>query len=108
MDGSRTSVSREAEPVLHLRKLEKACCWRRNAPRGRIIRGIIKILLRTPAIAPAISAEAAVGPELFFARTRHDAGQTPQPRTVRTPGESHFSPPRSPQHDRPPRTSPSR
>jgi AcrR family transcriptional regulator len=77
MDWSRTSVSREAEPVFHLRKLEKACCWRRNAPRGRIIRGTIRILLRTPAIAPAISAEAAVGPGTFFcsytAQCRPDA-----------------------------------
>ena len=89
-DWSRTSVSREAEPVLRLRKLEKACCWRRNVPSARI-RGIIKILLRTPAIAPAISAGAAAGPELFFARTRHDADQTPQPKDGENPGRIPFS-----------------
>src|SRR5580658_6073942 len=52
------------------------------------IRGTIRVLLRTQAAAPAIFAQAAAGPELFFARTRHGAGKTPRLRTVKTPREN--------------------
>jgi hypothetical protein len=84
-----------------------ACCWLRNSLCGE--KGSnIKVLLRTPAAAPAISAEAAAGPELFFARTRHGAGKSPSPKDGENPRENPFLPPRSPQHDRPPRTSPGR
>jgi hypothetical protein len=54
------------------------------------------VLLRTPAAAPAISADAAAGPELFFARTRPGAGKTPRLKDGENPRENPPLPPRSP------------
>src|SRR5271170_5406217 len=52
------------------------------------IRGTIRVLLRTQAAAPAIFAQAAAGPELFFSRTRHGAGKTPRLKDSENPREN--------------------
>ena len=56
-----------------LRKLESLLLGC-GMPYAREIRDIIKVLLRTLAAAPVISADAVAGPE-FFAYTRTGAGQ---------------------------------